>query len=164
MLGYIGKTAGINKKSKFLRPPGAIDELEFISTCLRCGKCQVSCQKGCIEILDQEKGIGLGTPYIQYKNQSCDFCLECIKVCRSGALLHPEDTELVIGNAHIHQYKCLAWQGAICNNCVHSCKNKAIKLKDNRYPDIIEELCRGCGACMIQCFQQPTAIFIQPKN
>ena len=67
--GAKGETA------KLLRPPGAGDEMSFLATCARCGKCAEICPLGCIEIAHGEAGLSMGTPYMTPLEHPCDLCM-----------------------------------------------------------------------------------------
>ncbi len=76
-------------------PPGALPAEEFAATCLRCGRCTAVCDQQAIEM-----GVD-GRPFISGLNGWCDFSMDCVNVCPSGALL-PVDLETVkIGTAVI---------------------------------------------------------------
>ena len=68
-----------------LRPPGALDEVGFLATCIRCERCADACPQRCIRIHGPADGRACGTPYLASED-ACDGCLECTRVCPSGAL------------------------------------------------------------------------------
>ena len=50
-----------------LRPPGAVDEAEFLRRCIRCGECMKVCIGGALHpALLQAGGTGLWTPLLSY--------------------------------------------------------------------------------------------------
>ena len=74
-----------------LRPPGAIDEHQFLSACIKCGQCVQVCPVKAIKLADIDEGFGLGAPYIDARTQACDFscdAVQCILACPTGALAH----------------------------------------------------------------------------
>ena len=78
-----------------LRPPGAIkdrlQEQEFLAACIKCGQCVQVCPVEAIHLADLIDGVGVGTPYIQARDQACDFScdgLQCVLACPTGALTH----------------------------------------------------------------------------
>ncbi len=69
-----------------IRPPGAVEELEFLSKCIRCGKCLEICLYNAIELAAGDKSVSVGTPFIVPRNAPCYLCMRCIEVCPTGAL------------------------------------------------------------------------------
>jgi ferredoxin-type protein NapG len=78
------------KKSR-LRPPGALDEHDFLASCIKCGQCVQVCPVQAIRLADLVDGFGVGVPYIDAREQSCDFscdAVQCILACPTGALVY----------------------------------------------------------------------------
>jgi len=150
-------------KNAMLRPPGALDEPEFLATCLRCGKCAQVCPQQAINIGRGGSGLAIGTPYIVPRQAACDLCLECIPVCPSGALRPVEKAKVRMGLAEIDHNACLAWLGNECKICYTSCPfyNQAIKLEDHKRPVVDKTFCAGCGICEHVCVADPAAITVQ---
>ena len=73
-----------------LRPPGAVDEKEFLALCIKCGQCLQVCPYHSIKLSDIVKGHGVGTPYIDASERGCYACnaVPCVLACPSGALDH----------------------------------------------------------------------------
>ena len=100
-----------------LRPPGAIDEEDFLAACIKCGQCVQVCPVKAIELADLGDGVGNGVPYVVARDQACDFscdATQCILACPTGALSHSIDkkeqvkmgrAKLVVADA------CLATKG-----------------------------------------------------
>lgn len=111
----------VQGKTLSLRPPGALktpsDEREFLASCIKCGQCVQVCPVNAIKLAELDKGVGIGVPYIDARNQACDFScdgLQCVLACPTGALTHdldyPADTRM--GFARLAEpRKCLAIQG-----------------------------------------------------
>jgi len=107
--------------SNRLRPPGALkqlsDEQELFAACIKCGQCVQVCPVNAIKLADMDEGVGIGVPYIDAREQACDFScdgLQCVLACPTGALTHdldyPADTRM--GFARLDKpRKCLAVQG-----------------------------------------------------
>lgn len=74
-----------------LRPPGALDEHEFLSSCIKCGQCVQVCPVQAIKLADLVDGFGVGVPYIDARQQACDFscdAVQCILACPTGSLTY----------------------------------------------------------------------------
>ena len=72
-----------------LRPPGAIDEHIFVSECIKCGLCVQICPIQAIKLADIDTGLNYGTPYIEVREQACDFScdsLQCVETCPTAVL------------------------------------------------------------------------------
>ncbi len=59
-----------------LRPPGAIDEHEFLASCIKCGQCVQVCPVQAIVLADFTDGFGNGCPHIIAREQACDFACD----------------------------------------------------------------------------------------
>lgn len=107
----------VQRWSKRLRPPGAIVEHEFLAACIKCGQCVQVCPVKAIHLADATDGYGLGVPYIEAREQACDFscdALQCILACPTGALNHTLSTkeQVRMGLARVsNPDSCLARQG-----------------------------------------------------
>jgi len=76
-------------REDFLRPPGAIDEEDFLYGCIKCGLCVQICPINAIELAGAGDGLGFGTPYIAPRVQACDFscdALQCVETCPTAVL------------------------------------------------------------------------------
>jgi ferredoxin-type protein NapG len=79
-----------------LRPPGALSEKDFLSSCIKCGQCVQVCPVQAIKLADLVDGFGVGAPYIDARAQACDFscdAVQCILACPTGSLTYhkPDD-------------------------------------------------------------------------
>ncbi|MDR0274822.1 MAG: 4Fe-4S dicluster domain-containing protein [Burkholderiaceae bacterium] len=78
-------------KKERLRPPGALDEKDFLASCIKCGQCVQVCPVQAIKLADLVDGFGVGTPHIEAREQACDFSCDvaqCILACPTGALVY----------------------------------------------------------------------------
>ncbi len=74
-----------------LRPPGALDEKDFLASCIKCGQCVQVCPVEAIKLADLVDGFGVGVPYIDARSQACDFscdAVQCILACPTGSLTY----------------------------------------------------------------------------
>jgi len=114
LLGYVPV---LGQWSKRLRPPGALIEDDFLSSCIKCGQCVQVCPVEAIKLADIDDGFGLGVPYIDARKQACDFScdgLQCVLACPTGALTHDVDypAQVNMGVAKLPMPRtCLAVQG-----------------------------------------------------
>ncbi len=72
-----------------LRPPGAREEEDFLYACIKCGLCVQICPVHAIELAGIDEGFAYGTPYIDARNQACDFscdAMQCSETCPTAAL------------------------------------------------------------------------------
>jgi ferredoxin-type protein NapG len=101
-----------------LRPPGALDEADFLASCIKCGQCVQVCPVKAIVLGDITEGFGVGVPHIDGRAQACDFscdAVQCILACPTGALTHTlsKKEEVRMGLARLDKPDaCLARQGA----------------------------------------------------
>jgi len=85
--------AHIKRKIRWIRPPYALAELEFLLTCTRCGDCISACPHQVIFPLPASVGTQIaGTPALDLLNKACHLCPEwhCLKVCQPRALRLPQ--------------------------------------------------------------------------
>lgn len=167
--GILASLFGFSKSEAepLLRPPGAVDEVTFLATCSRCGKCAEVCPLMCIKIAHGEQGVSIGTPYIVPVEAACNLCMECTKVCTTGALRQIPKDSVKMGVASIDTSRCLAHQGEDCRVCHANCPqyNKAIKLEGYKYPYVDPDYCTGCGTCEKVCMASPVkAATVKPLD
>jgi ferredoxin-type protein NapG len=152
----------LEKERECFRPPGAGNELDFLTSCTRCGKCSEGCPEGIIRLLPMSFGAGqMNTPFLDPNLSACTFCLKCIEVCPTDALSEHHLTKIpAIGKAFIRKKGCIAHQNVMCDYCVRACPiDQAIHL-ENGVPIVNEEKCNGCGNCVSQCISEYKGIWI----
>ncbi|MGQ9817952.1 MAG: 4Fe-4S binding protein [bacterium] len=150
--------------SRLIRPPGAIPELDFLNTCIRCGKCIKVCPTNGLQPCLFESGInGLWTPRLVPRIGGCEKdCNFCGQICPTGAIRSlplEEKTYVRIGTAVIDRSRCIAWeQNKTCLICDEACPYNAINNFNETIqhitigrPFVDERLCTGCGICESRC-------------
>lgn len=81
----------VYSQKKRLRPPGALDEKDFLASCIKCGQCVQVCPVQAIKLADLVDGMGVGVPMIDAREQACDFscdAVQCILACPTGSLTY----------------------------------------------------------------------------
>jgi ferredoxin-type protein NapG len=186
-LGIIAWSAFLTKsqaKNLALRPPGAISEKQFISTCMRCGMCVKACPFDVLKLSTVSDSTPIGTPYFVPRENACRLCpdIPCASACPTNALDLKSlsvDNTLSINNARmgvatINTQSCLAHLGLQCTMCIRACPlaDTAIVLHNERNPRtgmhaflipiVNPDHCTGCGACEQACPTEITSIRILP--
>ncbi|HHT9137141.1 MAG TPA: DUF6599 family protein, partial [Candidatus Wunengus sp. YC60] len=173
-------TKSINKgMTSIIRPPGAVDEKDFLALCIRCGECMKVCKTNGLHPVLLEAGIeGAWTPKLIPRIGYCDYgCVLCTRVCPSGAIRRlplEEKREIALGKARIDHNRCIPWAGYArlpelekewqdfnCGVCEEVCPvpTKAIHFntyvdaqgREIRRPFVREDVCVGCGFCEKVC-------------
>ena len=153
--------ADVTEKAKLLRPPGAIEEAEFLKKCNLCGKCWEACEHGSIKQF-QSKSSAVGTPIIIPEETPCYLCDPpvCSEVCEEGALLPVGVEDIKIGVARFKKSTCLAAQriDPSCDYCYDRCPLKDKAITFDKGPVVNEDNCAGCGVCEYFCISNPKSI------
>jgi len=175
------------KASKLLlRPPGAIKEEDFLSTCIKCGMCVEACPYDTLMLAKPGDHKPLGTPYFEPRDIPCHMCddIPCVPVCPTGALAESSVTTngqldiniAEMGLAVIDAESCIAFWGIQCDACYRACPvlGKAITIeyqKNERTgkhafmkPVVHSDPCTGCGMCEHACVTEKPAIKIFPRE
>ena len=94
-----------NYDSRVIRPPGSVEEREFLERCIRCAECMKVCPNNALHPAFFEAGIeGLWTPILIARIGYCEHsCVLCGQVCPTGAIQKiTEEQKLGVG-AEAHQ-------------------------------------------------------------
>jgi MauM/NapG family ferredoxin protein len=159
-----------------IRPPGAVEEEEFLSRCVRCGQCMKICPENALHPALDEAGVeGLWTPVLVPRIGYCQpSCTLCTQVCPTAAIRRVSEDEKTgrngaemvrIGTAFFDRGRCLPWaMGTPCQVCEEFCPTspKAIWMKEVevevrgklvrlKQPYMDPAQCNGCGACERVC-------------
>lgn len=169
-----------------LRPPGALAEKDFLSTCIKCGLCVEACPFDTLKLAKPGDNKPLGTPFFNPREIPCYMCIDipCVPVCPTNAL----DEKLVstngkldinsaqMGVAIVDSQSCIAFWGIQCDACYRACPilGQAITIeyeKNGRTgkhsfmkPVVHTDACTGCGLCERACVTQKASIFILPRE
>jgi ferredoxin len=177
----IRATSGLEKNynPKLIRPPGSLEEEDFLSRCIRCGECMKVCPTNAIHPTLTEAGIeGIWTPIMIMRIGYCeDTCVLCSQICPTGAIWELDeetkvgnknkgDKRVSIGTAFIDRGRCLPYaMDTPCIVCEEHCptapksiylKEVTVKNRDGKdvllqQPYIDPKLCWGCGICEYVC-------------
>ena len=172
---------GKSCKERLIRPPGALNEADFLSRCIRCGECVRVCPNHALQSAFTEAGLaGLWSPVVMPKIGYCEpGCVLCSEVCPTGAIQEltarqkgwveargAPSTPTLIGTAVYDRRLCLPWAKATdCVVCLEWCpvEPKAIYVKNAivgdangspqslKQPHVDLSRCVGCGACEFSC-------------
>ena len=171
------------KPVRFLRPPGALPELELAQTCSRCGDCVQACPAQAIRI-DATANVAGGLPFIVAREQPCVVCtaLSCMSACPTGALKVLTVSEISMGLALVDHERCLrgpfddatagetganavdVHRGEDCRLCVTSCPVGEAALKIDASGRVeVGSGCIGCGVCERACPTAEASIFVSAE-
>ena len=173
---------------KLLRPPGALDEFDFLLACTRCDKCIRACPQSSIYKAGPQAVLAAGTPVIEPRIMPCFLCtdLPCITACPEGALVWPkrkvagqqlEGPQAVrMGTARVRRGRCLTYEqddrpAQACRTCVDRCPYPGVAIRMGEpgpdglaHPEVSKDFCTGCGLCSFGCPTPEPAIVIDPRE
>lgn len=152
----------VSRTIPVFRPPGAIDEYQFLAGCTRCGDCITACPYDAIVKAPERTGSVAGTPIIEADTSACMMCEDfpCIASCEPGVLV--DSIPPIMGTAKVTEHLCLAHHSTICTVCSERCPvDGAIAVTDGK-PTINEDTCTGCGVCRYVCPAPENAILLMP--
>lgn len=154
---------------RWIRPPWAVQELDLLIKCSRCGDCISACPQDIVFGLRASLGVDVaGTPALDLSHEACLLCDDwpCVSACNTGALQLPEGKHAgtappKLAIAEIDRGNCLPYKGPECGACDGSCPVPgALSWKDHK-PRINPGLCVGCGQCRAACVLEPAAVVLR---
>jgi polyferredoxin len=150
LLPVLRSTAGLAAEAnpRLVRPPGSLDERNFLARCIRCGECMKVCPTNALQPALTQAGFeGLWTPVLAPRIGYCEpSCTLCGQVCPTGAIWEITQAEkgwlpataaknakpVRLGTAFYDRGRCLPWAMATeCIVCEEWCPTspKAIYLR-----------------------------------
>jgi ferredoxin len=171
----------VENHDRLLRPPGSLEESDFLSRCIRCGECMKVCPNNALHPSLTDAGIeGLWTPVLVPRVGYCaPNCSLCSSVCPTGAIAKISSADkgwhqrsagdsapIRLGTAFFDRGRCVTWaEGVECGACEKACPTepRAIYLREGevvdssgtahtvKQPWIDASRCVGCGSCEYTC-------------
>jgi len=127
-------TAGyaVEQNDLLIRPPGALNEANFLDRCIRCGECMKVCPNNALHPTLMQAGLeGIWTPVLVPRIGYCEpSCSLCSQTCPTGAIWEfnlnqkgwvaetaKKNTKPIrIGTAFYDRGRCLPW--AMATDCI----------------------------------------------
>ena len=118
---------------RLIRPPAALDEMQFLSRCIRCGECMKVCPNNALHpAFSEASWEGIWTPVLVPRVGYCEpSCTLCGQVCPTGAIWEftsqekgwavpsapeAETRPIRLGTAFYDRGRCLPW--ATSTDCI----------------------------------------------
>jgi len=152
-------------------PPGSLGIRHYTTRCTACHLCVSVCPTSVLQPSLKEYGwSGILQPHMDYSTNYCNFeCTLCTDVCPTGAILSlaseaKKTTQM--GQVHLILENCVVYaENTACGSCSEHCPTQAVTMVPYRegltLPEIIPEICVGCGACEYACPVRPfKAIYV----
>jgi len=152
-------------------PPGSLGIKHFNSRCIACHLCVSVCPTSVLQPSLLEYGLsGIMQPHMDYSTNYCNFeCTLCSDVCPTGAILSlaseaKKTTQM--GQVQLILENCVVYaENTACGSCSEHCPTQAVTMVPYRQgltlPEIVPEICVGCGACEYACPVRPfKAIYV----
>ncbi len=148
------------KLAGLLRPPGALDEPDFLAACIRCYKCQDACEPGAIQFYTEADGALYHTPYVDPARAGCTLCNRCGPACPTGALRSFDDKRDVdMGSVELREDLCLSYKA----KRIRYEQDMLSRLGSTPMESAASVERRGpCGECYMVCPLRTVAIKLEP--
>jgi len=140
------------EETTVIRPPYTLPDTDYSL----CGECDGACITACEErILFRLKD---GSPQVVFSQNGCTFCEKCAQACEKGVLSLANPARIT-AEFRINISRCVSWQEVMCFSCKDPCIDNAIKFSGLFKPQIIPDLCTGCGFCIPVCPSEAIEVF-----
>ena len=147
---------------RLIRPPGAVDETEFLAGCIRCYRCQDACEPGAIQFFTETDGENYHTPYVDPAIRGCTLCMKCTQDCPTGVLkpLEIKDKATVrMATVELRKELCLSYKAKRIRDEQDMLRH--LGMSPTESTEMIER--RGpCGECYMFCPLRRHAIKLVP--
>ncbi len=167
-IGFLGNFIApqMEIERTFFRPPGALGELGFLTSCTRCGKCQEICPEQSIRMFSLQDGAKLvNTPFLDPNISPCTFCKKCVVACPTDALNETDfEARRFLGYVKVKPGFCLAYNSVMCDYCVRACPVKGAIQLENGVPVVSREQCTGCGICVSKCIAERNGLKVMLRE
>jgi polyferredoxin/Pyruvate/2-oxoacid:ferredoxin oxidoreductase delta subunit len=143
-----------NFSSKVIRPPGSVEELEFLQRCIKCDQCVRVCPTNVLQPAWFEAGLeGLWSPILDFRIGHCQLhCTACGQVCPTGAIQRisverklglgqfADDGAIRLGTAHFDTGRCLPYSKNVpCVVCEEVCPTSPKAIYTERQMQVVHD-------------------------
>ena len=157
---------------RLIRPPGAVEEPQFLAGCIRCYRCQDACEPGAIQFFSEAYGRHYHTPYVDPSLKACTICMKCTQICPTGVLVPmriDQKAQVAMGTVELDPDRCLSYKAEARYD--QRASNWEVRLAPSLEPeeltiDPAADLKRrgACGECYTVCPVRERAVKQKPGS
>lgn len=147
---------------RLIRPPGALEEDDFLATCIRCYRCQDACEPGAIQFFTEKHGKHYHTPYVDPAIKACEPCMKCTEVCPTPALTPmtmKQKREVTMASVELRVDMCLSYKAKRIRDEQFMMMEIGREATESEAPT---ERRGPCGECYMFCPVREHAIKLEP--